>query len=372
MKVVHVLLDTAHGPLTYQDLAAGGRGVTGSEQALLYLARAQAQAGHQVSVYLPTDTPGFQEGLELLDVRTAWPRLRRLDFADVVVAWLSADPLRIAPPTALRVHSLQINDFLLCGAGYEQFVDVYVCVSETHRAHLWTEANHPVGSAPVEIIPNGVDLGRFGGRAERTPRRCVYLSSPDRGLHWLLALWPEVRFAYPDAELHVFYEVQRWLDQAVLLNSEVGLRARYVVRRTNDLARHGVLFRGPLSPEVLAQDLLQAEVLLYPCDTVRYTEGFGVAVLEACAAGVVPVITDCDALGEVYGESGALLVPRGDGGRWTDTYLEAVLKLLGAPSEIEHRRERVQAFATTYDWRRVAEQWSDMIHRRTEEKRRSP
>lgn len=358
-NVVHVCKDVAHGPLSYRDLTSGGRGVTGSEQSMLYAARAQARQGHRVVCYLPTDTPGLAEGVELLDIRSAWPLLRRVDSADVVVSWCTADPLRMAPSNALRIYNIQINDFLLNGFGYEQYVDVFVCVSQAHRDHLWTEDGHPGSDAVVEIIPNGVELERFQSPKKTVPGRCVYTSSPDRGLHWLLAIWPEIRMAFPYTELHIFYEVQKWLDNAVLLNSEIGNRARYVVRRVNELQGHGVVMRGPMSPIELAGELLQADLFLYPCDPIRFTEGFSCATLEACAAGAVPVITDADALGEIYGKSGAVVVPRGSGRRWVDDYLEAVLGIFG--EERESRRSSLREFAAQFGWDVVANRWAEVV-----------
>ena len=339
LRITHCLMETAHGPLSYSDLVSGGRGVTGSEQTMLYLAKAQAKSGYQVVCYMPTDKPGFFDGVEVLDVRAAWPRLRRTDGADVVIAWLTADFLRDLGPKTLKILSIQINDWMLSTHGFERFVDVYVSVSQAHRAHLWKEDGHPAGMERVEILPNGVDVGRFLESRSRRKRRCVYLSSPDRGLHWVLAMWAEIHLAYPDAELHIFYEVQKWLDNATLLNSEIGQRARYIVRRLNELKGHGVFVRGAVAPQVLAEELLQADVMLYPCDPVRFTEGFGVAVLEACAAGVVPIITDADALGEIYGESGAMVVPRGETRKWTDMYIETVLDAFQHSESIDGSRE---------------------------------
>jgi len=181
-------------------------------------------------------------------------------------------------------------------------------------------------------------------------------------------MWPEIRFAYPKAELHIFYEVQKWLDKVVRMNNEIGNRALYVANKVQQLSPHGVHLRGALPPASLATDLLDAELMLYPCSTVRFTEGFGVAILEACAAGVVPVITDMDALGEIYAESGAVIVPRGDSRRWTDQYVDTVLRLMDHPDEIKSRSEKVREFAKQYSWQRVATQWNTMIERRLEMK----
>lgn len=368
MRIVHAMSTVAHGPLCYNDLVGGGRGVTGSEQSLLYLAKAQAEAGHTVIVYCPTDTPGWHSGVQVIDHRESWPRYRHADDADVAISWLSADFLRRIGSKPLRIHSLQINDWLLSTVDYHEHVDAYVYVSNAHRAHLQKDHGYHGRDEQAEILPNGVDLTRFVDSPPRKRYKCVYLSSPDRGLHWLLSMWPEIRFAHPEAELHVFYEVQKWMDNTVRVNNEIGNRAMYVGNKLNQLHGHGVQLRGALPPTTLAADLLDAELMLYPCDTVRFTEGFGVAVLESCAAGVVPVITDTDALGEIYAGSGAVIVPRSDTRRWTDNYLEAVLKLMENPDEIKDRSERVREFAKQYSWQIVAKQWDLMITRRREMK----
>src|SRR3990167_8526604 len=364
MRITHCLMETAHGALSYADLVSGGRGVTGSEQTMMYLARHQAQSGHRVVCYMPTDQPGFFDGVEVHDVKTGWPRLRKAVDSDVMIAWLTADFLRNMGSNTLRVLSIQINDWMLSTHGFTNFVDVYVAVSNAHRRWLSAEQGAPGEEAVWEILPNGVDTSRIVEPKTRVKRRCVYLSSPDRGLHWVLAMWPEIHLAYPDAELHVFYEVQKWLDSAILLNSEIGQRAKYIVRRLNELRSHGVVVHGAIPPATLAQELLQADVMLYPCDPVRFTEGFGVAVLEACAAGVVPIITDADALGEIYGGSGALIVPRGETRKWTDADIETVRYAFQHPEAIDNAREQVRAFAQQYQWDVVARQWEVMIQSR--------
>ena len=50
-----------------------------------------------------------------------------------------------------------------------------------------------------------------------------------------------------------------------------------------------------------------AEVLGYPCDTIRMTEGFSVTTMEACASGCLPVITDIDSLGHIYGDAAPMI-----------------------------------------------------------------
>lgn len=368
MKIVHAVRETSHGSLSYADLTSGGRGATGSEQSMLYTAMYQAQVfGHEVSVYLPTDTPGIMNGVECLDVRSSWPRLKRMDKADVIISWTTADLLRDQPDTKLRLYNPQINDWWTNGYDYQKWVDSFIFVSEAHRQHLLSQTGNPGKDCQYDIIPNGTDYLMFSQRGFRVPKRCVYLSSPDRGLHWLLYLWPIIHQAHPDAELHIYYEIQKWIEGAILLTSEVGVRARYVAAKLNS-GLPGVTVHGAVSPRELAAELSACSLMLYPADTVRWTEGFGNAVMDACAAGVFPIITDCDAFGEVYAHSGASVVERGNSREWLDEFMRRVLYYLSNPQEVEAKRQVVQDFASKYDWKEVASKWQEIIERRTIEK----
>jgi len=82
---------------------------------------------------------------------------------------------------------------------------------------------------------------------------------------------------------------------------EYGYRARYIDLAFKRFADLGVERVGSVSREEIAQEMSEAEVLAYPCDTARFTEGFSVTTMEACAAGAVPVISSVDALGQIYG-----------------------------------------------------------------------
>lgn len=365
------MVRVAHGLLHYDDLTSGNRGVTGSEQSMLFTAAAQAEQGHQVSIYCPTDKPGFarvpgwqgerQTVVEMIDSRVAWPRMRKMDNSDVAIAWLCTSSMYRAPASVLRVLNVQINDWDMNDIeGFESSMDGWVAVSEQHKAHLLSKRWAPERT-PMAIVPNGIDLRRFTAPETRVPLRCVYTSSPDRGLHWLLSIWPDIKYTYPEAELHIFYEVEKWAEAVKRVGTEMGLRARYILEKTAALQSKGVQVYGAVPPVALARALLSSDLLLYPCDTVSFTEGFGVSVMESCAAGVVPVLTDADSLGEIYGESGAVLVPRGNTRAWLDNYLQVVLKLMGNREEIERRRGLVQAFAQQYDWPIVAKAWNQVL-----------
>lgn len=368
MRIVHILIVCAHGGLCPRYLTEGNRGVTGSEQAMIYLARESARRGHRAIVYAPGAEEGLYDGVTWLDLDKAYPRLSELDGADVVVSWLTADPLQRCRPEQLRVHSIQINDWQMGNDRSPDYahVDVFQCVSQAQSDWLWRAEGHPAERDRIEIVPNGVDVSRFAFRRERRRRHIIYCSSPDRGLHWLLYLWPEIRRAFPDARLSVFYEVQRWIQGVRNLAMKIGLRARYIEQALARLEGHGVYEEGAVPPVQIAEALLGAEILAYPCDPVSSTEGFSSSTLEACTAGCVPIITDADALGEVYKHSGALLVRHGPDASWVEVYRDSLLHLLSnqAEAEVAERRQRCEAFGRSLSWEIVGERWHQMIERR--------
>ena len=111
-------------------------------------------------------------------------------------------------------------------------------------------------------------------------------------------------------------------------------------------------YRG--TNEVPREELVRlqksAQALIHPCDPVRPSEFFGMAVLEAMAAGTPCVISDADALAEVWGGA-ALVLPRPIRySRWIDTLDD----LLSSPGQWRHMSEVGRQKAQGYSWGKQA------------------
>ena len=165
----------------------------------------------------------------------------------------------------------------------------------------WRQARKIKQNQGLEIV----FLGRFEAR---------------KGLDVLLAAWPQIASALPDARLTIAGggELRPLVEQALVLPH--GTRIRLVDRPDDVTAR--ALVGG-------------ADIFAAPAP---YGESFGLVLVEAMAAGALPVAAANDGYASVMsGEGAALLVPPGDAGAMA----QRIVSLAGD----RPARERLAAWA---------------------------
>jgi glycosyltransferase involved in cell wall biosynthesis len=349
-----------HGPFDIDNLE--GAALTGSESSFFNLARTLSERGHEVVVFCVCTRPALHRSEFQAVPIAALQGLRDIQGLDAVVAWNEPDYLAFAPAGVPRVVDQQLNDWGYCRSpNWRDLMDVIVFPSDSSRRHHEIDEGL-AKAASAKVIPNSVDLDLFSGATpERHLHRVVYASSPDRGLHHLLAMWPAIRQRVPDAELKIFYRLGPWLERARDNQDEVGRRARYVEEALRRLvsADFGVEVVGAVSNREMALQFSMASVLAYPCDPVRYTEGFGCTVLDACAGSCVPVISDADALREAH-RTAAIVLANAPGTR-SDAWIEQIVSNLNyRPAQQD--LDAMAAHAARHSRQAVTDQWETLLH----------
>lgn len=196
--------------------------------------------------------------------------------------------------------------------------DAIVCVSEAAAA--WTRDVD--GIAGARVIPNGVDLARFGPHRGGDGTRVLAIGRrvPQKGFDVLVD-------ALPDGVTLAIAGEGPW---------------------TPDHPRVRLLGRREDIPALLAD----ADILAVPS---RW-EGFGLAAAEGLAAGVPVVASDVDGLREVVGDAGILVPPEDRGA------LRAALARLAGDSALRSalgRRGRARA-AERFDLRETVRRYEDL------------
>lgn len=371
MKIVQYLGDSPWGDVTPKTLKEQGMG--GRETALVQLAENWAQQGHEVINFVPVEDTcrssypsegnAWPPG-EALYIRSELTSDYLMNFpSDVIVSW-EEPRIFISPEiralTKLKIVEMQVAHLQVQlhdhGVNCDDFIDGYAALSPWAADFL--VLNEPaIDSDKINILPNGVDITRYpeppryDGTHGPPPYRFFYSSSPDRGLHHLLRLWPRIQERWPGSELFIAYGVENWVEQCKWLHNMQSEMALYV---ENHLEQPGINYLGKIGQNDLAELQKSCHALLYPCDTLQPTETGCITAIEAMAAGAVPILTECDCLpSEFEGVSAFAPLPFND-----DAYLEAMSSVLDDSSNYEYLQSAGREFAESRSWHLIAQQWT--------------
>jgi glycogen synthase len=191
----------------------------------------------------------------------------------------------------------------------------------------------------VHVIRNGIEVARwpFAARKKHAgSARLLYVGrlEYEKGIHDLIAALPRIRRTHPGTTLAIAGE---------------GTQLDWLIE---EAGRHRVLkattFHGHLDHTELLDALHRADAVVLP----SHYEPFGIAALEAAAAGAPLVTSNVGGLGElvINGQTGMSFAPRDLAGLAT-----AVRQVLDDPDKAQQRaiaaRERL---TSDFDWGTVA------------------
>jgi phosphatidylinositol alpha-mannosyltransferase len=224
-------------------------------------------------------------------------------------------------------------------------LDAKICVSEAARELV--SRYFPGG---YTIIPNGIDVQRFGG-ADVEPMESYRDGRPNilfvgrlekrKGFHYLIRAFPYIVEAIPDARLLVVGAYDK---------EDKDPFVRYA--RMHHLS--SVRFVGRVSPEELPRYYKTCDVFCAPSTGF---ESFGIVLLEAMAAGKPIVATEILGYRSVMddGQEGLLVEPENE-----RVLAEAIVKLLRNRALCQEMGERGRRKAARYDWPIIARQILDL------------
>lgn len=285
------------------------------------------------------------------------PGLLRRAHADVLFASAYTAPWRCPVPTVIQVHDLlALRHPELCRRRNVLHLRALMPAS-LRRAAALLVSSPPVatdlaalaGRPPedIQVVPLGVDplllttpiAAPPPGLAPGSYVLCLATLEPKKGVDTLLAAWPTVAAARPEAQL--------------VVAGQAGWRCAATLRRLGELAPRRVTWLGYVPRRAVPGLYDGAAVVVFP----SRQEGFGLPVLEAMARGCPVVHSDHPVLLATAGGLGRPFAVDHPG-----ALAEALLAALAAPPDAA-AADRRRAWAAAHPWSRWADTVSALLTR---------
>lgn len=361
MDIVNLLVSNSWGDIN-EDVIE--KGVGGREGAMVYLSLEWGKNGNKVINFVNIEKSSrveFENGsVEFIPLSLAKPYLQNFK-SDVVVSWEM--PSIFDDPDISKNAGLKLCEMQVCHLSDKEMMSAvrsvdYMCaLSGWHRDFMM----HSGISLPPEkwkVFPNGISLKRYKKdqvsmkMTKKVPKNAkfVYSSSPDRGLWYLLQIWPFLREEFPEATLDVCYGLDKWVEGLKWAHSRQGEMAVGIETLMN---QPGVTNVGKIGQDQLSKLQIEADAWLYPFDPMSPTESGCISAIENAAAGNPLITTDADCMEEEFGRIGKIIpLPFKP-----QQFAEETISTLKDTDLLEYYRTIGRSFAEKRDWSLIAKDW---------------
>lgn len=330
-------------------------GLGGSEEAVVYLSQELKSLGWKVTVYAnPLQGAGDYDGVQY----KMWHEINVNDSFNTLILWRGVGFVDINPKskfTMLWMHDIP-NNPEFTKSRLDQINKVAV-LSEYHKEQLMFNNDgkfEPMPAKKVFLSGNGIKKLEVDPKIVRNNKRMIYSSSPDRGLIYLLKMWPEIIKAVPEALLDVYYG----FDVFDAIHKGNPGRMKWKRMIIDMMKQPGITYHGRVGHDELETAMMSAGIWAYPTD---FTEISCITGMKAQALGAIPVVTNYAALKETVknGIKVDMDITTEEGQK---EYLEQIVKMLNNDKEQELIREPMIKWAQEhFTWDKIAFEWDKLF-----------
>lgn len=322
-------------------------GEGGSEIAAATMAELLAARGHEVSIY----NEPFNE-IEFESVNYYhYSKFRNLE-ADLLIASRTPGAVDDHFNNTFSKKVLWHHDTHEYGSTTPERsakFDVHFALSNWHKNFL--QMYYPF-MKNIQLTSNGLNLNLYRKTVERDPFKMIWSSSPNRGLHTLVAMMPKIKRLIPKATLDVYYGFDNWIETVKKNNDERELTEMQLIKGLAE-STPGVKLHGRVSPSKLAEAQLGAGVWAY---STAWHETYCITAAEALASGMIPVTSNLAALPETLHGFGKLIDGSNETITYQENFIEAVVSAMINNGE-QHRDPMIDYAHNNLSWNKVCDQW---------------
>lgn len=316
------------------------KGCGGSEEAIIQLTKRLAK-DWSVTVYNNCIREGVVDGVKWVRYERFNPR----DMFNIFVSWRNnMHDARTAVKKYVDMHDVpDLKHYTK-----EAVEGLKLLVKSNYHRSLFPE----LPDDKFVVIPNGVDGSQFKN-PKKVKNSLIWSSSYDRGLYWLLMMWPDVKKEIPNATLDIYYgwdlfdvtpwgkrkDGQQWKAQMIQL-----------------MQQDGITEHGRVGTDEIAKAYLKADVFAYP---TKFWEISCITAMKAQIAKCRIITSGFAALKETVIEDEPELDM--DNPEHFATFRNRLVETLKSPRDEKKLDEIAQEALKRYEWDAVADKWSREI-----------
>ena len=325
-------------------------GLGGSEEAIVYLTRELKKLGWKPSVYAnPGPDYGDYDGVKYLQ----WYDLNPKDEFNVLILWRAIGFADFKPKskfTMVWLHDVPNNpDFT---DERVAMVNKIAPLSEYHKSLLRVFKNgvfQPMPEDKILLTSNGISEIKVP-EVKRDQYRMIYSSSPDRGLVYLLRMWPNIKKEVPQANLDIYYGFQIF-DKIYPDNPGKQKWKKMVL---DMMKQDGITYHGRVGHDELHKAMAGTGIWAYPTD---FDEISCITAMKCQALGAIPVVINRAALKETV-RNGIKIDMDITTEAGQKEYSAQLIRLLNSEDLQNELRPEMMKWASSYfGWDKVAQQW---------------
>lgn len=338
---MNVLIYTGYQKEPYNSNTLKEKGLGGTEQSCVYLAKYLKNFGWNITVG-GTVIEDTVNGIQWLTNQTIHKTM--FNKFDVIIGVSYIHFLKeFEKYNCKKIFWAHNTDYFSWWNGKElnrheellhrQDLNKIVCLTNWHK-NQWAN-KYNISHDRIKVIGNGIEADNFKKQIKKQAGKFIWSSAPERGLYELLNNWKHIKSLLEHVELHVF-------------------TPSYSIEEFNNVKQDlkGVHFRGNVSPSELHDEMLSAEYWLYLTD---YEETYCITALEMQMAGVFPITTNVAALNETV-NSGIILNKEN---KWNHFY--NIINNLNKPLK-EKAINQCKDFARKQTWLMKSFDWKKLIN----------
>ena len=161
------------------------------------------------------------------------------------------------------------------------------CISEWHSNNIKNTLPHLKDI--IHTISYGIEPSEWNPNPQKEPYSFIYASFPNRGLYWLLKLFPFIVEKFPLARLHIYSDINHWFARKYSNNELIEIEKMIAEQKDT------VFLHGWVNLTELKMAWEKSHIWFYPC---HFQETCCLTAYHAAISKTLVITNDLAALSE--------------------------------------------------------------------------